>query len=115
MLATVLFSAYGGGGRMSPLTLALLQDTGWYEVNMTHAGYLEWGRGAGCGFVSDSCWAFMKANPEQPYFCNSTKTGARSAAVGAALLMGAAAAAGGAAAAGAAGAPAPWPAAAAAG
>jgi hypothetical protein len=76
MLATVLFSAYGGGGRMSPLTLALLQDTGWYDVNMTQAGYMEWGRGAGCGFVADSCWAYMKANPSQPYFCNSTKPSA---------------------------------------
>jgi hypothetical protein len=76
MLATVLFSTYGGGGRMSPLTLALLQDTGWYDVNMTQAGYMEWGRNAGCGFLKDSCWSFMKSNPEQPYFCNSTKTSA---------------------------------------
>jgi hypothetical protein len=74
MLATVLFSAYGGPGRMSPLTLALLQDTGWYEVNMSAAGYMEWGRGAGCNFVKSSCFNYMKTNPEQPYFCSNNKT-----------------------------------------
>eukprot|EP00775_Hariotina_reticulata_P002162 gene2162-2480_t len=30
---------------------------------------LDWGRGAGCSFVLDSCWGYMSSNPKQQYFC----------------------------------------------
>eukprot|EP00743_Colponemidia_sp_Colp-15_P010577 GILK01011667.1.p1 GENE.GILK01011667.1~~GILK01011667.1.p1 ORF type:complete len:706 (+),score=76.99 GILK01011667.1:163-2118(+) len=39
----------------SMLTLALFQDSGWYQVDMTKAQPLAWGYGAGCGFVENSC------------------------------------------------------------
>lgn len=33
--------------RIDPITLAALQDTGWYRVNMTRAQSLVWGDGTG--------------------------------------------------------------------
>ena len=36
---------------MSRITLALLQDTGWYEVNFDNAEQLKWGRLQGCEFA----------------------------------------------------------------
>jgi hypothetical protein len=40
-----------------------------YDVNWDAAGFLDWGFKAGCGFVLDTCEAFIKANPGQAYFC----------------------------------------------
>lgn len=60
---------------LSPLTVALLKDTGWYDVNFA-SEYIKnnpFGLGAGCEFLDeDSCIAENKV-PEkfQPYFCDS--------------------------------------------
>jgi hypothetical protein len=40
MVATNLFGAHGGPGTLSRITLALMQDSGWYEVNWGEAGEL---------------------------------------------------------------------------
>uniref|UniRef100_A0A6I8PNS1 Leishmanolysin-like peptidase n=1 Tax=Ornithorhynchus anatinus TaxID=9258 RepID=A0A6I8PNS1_ORNAN len=40
---------------MSRLTLALMEDTGWYRANYSMAQRLDWGRGQGCHFVTKSC------------------------------------------------------------
>jgi hypothetical protein len=40
---------------LSPLTLALLEDSGWYKVVFSSAGVLSFGLGAGCSFVNDDC------------------------------------------------------------
>ena len=40
---------------LSPLTLALLEDSGWYRVDFSRAGALRFGAGAGCSFVEDDC------------------------------------------------------------
>eukprot|EP00961_Rhodomonas_salina_P280885 3794502-Rhodomonas_salina.6 len=37
---------------ISAITLALLEDTGWYEVNYEAADQFKWGREQGCAFVS---------------------------------------------------------------
>ncbi|WIA18595.1 hypothetical protein OEZ85_010035 [Tetradesmus obliquus] len=55
--------------RLSAFTLAALEDTGWYVANYSSAEVLDWGRGAGCAFVLQSCWDYMAATPGQPYFC----------------------------------------------
>uniref|UniRef100_A0A8D0C7K3 Leishmanolysin-like peptidase n=1 Tax=Salvator merianae TaxID=96440 RepID=A0A8D0C7K3_SALMN len=39
----------------SRITLALMEDTGWYKANYSMAEKLEWGRGKGCDFVMKSC------------------------------------------------------------
>jgi len=40
---------------LSPLTLALLEDSGWYRANYTKAHVSPWGHGVGCDFVSSPC------------------------------------------------------------
>lgn len=40
---------------LSPLTLALFEDSGWYSANYTKAKIMPWGHGAGCDFVRQPC------------------------------------------------------------
>jgi hypothetical protein len=40
---------------LSHLTLALMEDTGWYLANYTMGGISPWGLGAGCDFVTEPC------------------------------------------------------------
>jgi len=40
---------------LSPLTLALLEDSSWYKADFSKSTISLFGRGAGCGFVEDSC------------------------------------------------------------
>jgi len=40
---------------ISPLTLSLFEDSGWYMVNYSHSFNLIWGKGRGCDFVSKIC------------------------------------------------------------
>nr|XP_033801008.1 leishmanolysin-like peptidase isoform X2 [Geotrypetes seraphini] len=39
----------------SRITLALMEDTGWYRANYSMAGKLDWGRNKGCDFAMKSC------------------------------------------------------------
>ncbi|MBN3307421.1 LMLN peptidase, partial [Amia calva] len=39
----------------SRITLAIMEDTGWYTANYSVAERLDWGRGMGCDFVMKSC------------------------------------------------------------
>uniref|UniRef100_A0A7I4YXD3 Leishmanolysin-like peptidase n=1 Tax=Haemonchus contortus TaxID=6289 RepID=A0A7I4YXD3_HAECO len=55
---------------ISRLSLALLEDSGWYKVNYDNAEDLEWGKNLGCTFATKSCLTWMKLNPSDPYpFC----------------------------------------------
>lgn len=49
----------------SRITLALMEDTGWYRANYDMAESLEWGRNAGCLFVQNSCKAWMDAKAKK--------------------------------------------------
>jgi hypothetical protein len=40
---------------LSPLTLALMEDSGWYSANYTFASVSPWGHGVGCDFVNEAC------------------------------------------------------------
>jgi hypothetical protein len=58
---------------LSPLTLALLEDSGWYRVNFKKSTVPLFGRGAGCGFVEGNCIGPPRTKlPDysQGYFCN---------------------------------------------
>ncbi|GLH03905.1 Leishmanolysin-like peptidase [Gryllus bimaculatus] len=61
----------------SRLTLALLEDTGWYRANYSLAQPLFWGKGLGCDFAMRSCKDWMEsraARGESPHpFCNKVK------------------------------------------
>ncbi|XP_075886625.1 leishmanolysin-like peptidase isoform X2 [Nelusetta ayraudi] len=43
----------------SRLTLALMEDSGWYSADYRLAERLDWGRGLGCDFVLKSCKFWM--------------------------------------------------------
>ena len=43
----------------SRITLALMEDTGWYKANYDMAESLDWGRNAGCLFAQNSCKAWI--------------------------------------------------------
>lgn len=45
----------------SRLTLALMEDSGWYVPDYSLAQGLSWGRGRGCDFATRSCKALMEA------------------------------------------------------
>ena len=60
MVATNLFAAYGKPATMSRLTLAFMEDTGWYDADWGAAGFLDWGYRAGCGFASGTCEAYVE-------------------------------------------------------
>ncbi|KAI0213154.1 Leishmanolysin-like peptidase [Lamellibrachia satsuma] len=55
MTASVAFGTYV----ISRLTLALLEDTGWYLTDGNKAGDLLWGRSLGCDFVTQSCFEWI--------------------------------------------------------
>eukprot|EP01111_Echinosteliopsis_oligospora_P002827 TRINITY_DN1442_c0_g1_i9.p1 TRINITY_DN1442_c0_g1~~TRINITY_DN1442_c0_g1_i9.p1 ORF type:complete len:311 (-),score=92.27 TRINITY_DN1442_c0_g1_i9:665-1597(-) len=52
----------------SGLTLALFQDSGWYNVNYSAADPLIWGRNLGCDFVQKSCGNWPTTNG---YHCST--------------------------------------------
>ena len=43
----------------SRITLALMEDTGWYRANYSMAQPLSWGHGFGCDFAMKSCKEWM--------------------------------------------------------
>jgi len=61
----------------SRLTLALMEDTGWYKVNYEMAEPLQWGKDLGCLFAENSCGAWIKAQKDAGKsiapFCNIIK------------------------------------------
>ncbi|KIH64412.1 Leishmanolysin [Ancylostoma duodenale] len=61
----------------SRLTLALLEDSGWYKPNYENAEELHWGRKLGCDFVRKSCGEWINNKIEKGElptpFCNEIK------------------------------------------
>lgn len=63
----------------SSLTLALLEDSGWYKANYTVSSMSPWGLGAGCDFVNEPCLVPGSSSGDAPtipdygkgFFCNS--------------------------------------------
>ncbi len=45
---------------LSPLTLALMEDSGWYQASYNLSKVSPWGHNASCAFVSDNC---LKIDP----------------------------------------------------
>jgi hypothetical protein len=66
----------------SRITMALMEDTGWYRPNYAMAEELKWGRGLGCDFYLQSCKEWMDKRAKQgksihPY-CNKESSLAKS-------------------------------------
>ena len=48
---------------MTKMSLAILEETGWYKIDYSEAYLYEWGKGRGCGFFDAKC------NTTYPEFC----------------------------------------------
>ncbi|CAL4093643.1 unnamed protein product, partial [Meganyctiphanes norvegica] len=61
----------------SRITLALMEDTGWYRANYHMAQPLKWGRHLGCTFAMKSCKQYMEDQMRRGRsihpFCNKVK------------------------------------------
>lgn len=61
----------------SRITLALMEDTGWYKANYSLAQPLEWGKNLGCDFAMRSCkdWMDLKRSRGESIhpFCDKVK------------------------------------------
>lgn len=57
-------------GVISEFTLAVLEGTGWYQVNYNMSEPFSWGKGKGCSFVNCSCVKENSAVPRFPEFCS---------------------------------------------
>ena len=63
---------------LSSLTLALMEDSGWYKANYTMSRMSPWGLGVGCDFVNSPCLTQGTTGTEVPdygrgFFCNSSQ------------------------------------------
>ena len=57
------------GSALSTLTLAALQDTGFYIANYAAAEPFRYGKNAGCAFLQKSCWEWHTDPAASPYSC----------------------------------------------
>ena len=61
---------------LSPLTLALLEDSSWYKADFSKATSSSFGHGAGCGFVEGKCLVEGEVPTySKGFFCNSESEG----------------------------------------
>lgn len=59
---------------MSDFTLALLESTGWYDVNYTYTEPSVWGKNAGCSFLNiDNC-NFPEFCKDSSFHCDWDRT-----------------------------------------
>jgi hypothetical protein len=58
----------------SDLTLALFQDSGWYQVDFTYAMPIVWGKNAGCDWFSKKCISSSYTAEWPDYFCTDFAT-----------------------------------------
>ncbi|VDP70289.1 unnamed protein product [Echinostoma caproni] len=60
----LMTATYTNSYRVSPITLAMMEDTGlvtvcWYLANYSMSHDFSWGRGRGCAFATASCLEYM--------------------------------------------------------
>jgi len=56
--------------RVSEFTLALLEGTGWYQVNYNNSEPLQWGQSGGCSFLDGACMNDKTFEPNFNEFCS---------------------------------------------
>ncbi|XP_046976054.1 leishmanolysin-like peptidase isoform X2 [Vanessa cardui] len=59
----------------SRVTFAMMEDTGWYRADYSHAAPLDWGKGLGCNFAMTSCkqWLNAQRRKNPAPFCERVK------------------------------------------
>ena len=68
----LMASTSGSYSVWSALTLAVLEDSGWYRANYSVAQPLFWGRNQGCAFATEKC---ISSGVPKAGFCTSTSNG----------------------------------------
>ncbi|KAA0198737.1 Leishmanolysin peptidase [Fasciolopsis buskii] len=63
----LMTATYTNSYRVSPITLAMMEDTGWYLANYSMSHDFSWGRGRGCAFVTASCLEYMLEQKKRLY------------------------------------------------
>lgn len=75
-VANELMADTTNGVQYSALTLAALQDLGYYDVDLSLAAPLQWGGEAGCTFLDIKC--LVDSNTEWPqWFCSQNENALR--------------------------------------
>ena len=62
-------SALGGGDQITPITLAYLEDSGWYKVDYKEADVWTYGYRSGCGFILQDCEGHEKDKGNNYFSC----------------------------------------------
>jgi hypothetical protein len=71
-----LSSGYSGTPQlMTRLTMALLEDSGWYSPRWHNAAVLSIADSAGCGFVTQTQAQFSAARPSSYLYCSTNGAG----------------------------------------
>lgn len=74
MYSELMTSQVSNFPRLSNMTMALLEDTGWYKPDYGRVGPFRFGRGSGCEFITDKC--VQGGNTNFPgTFCTDTDVG----------------------------------------
>eukprot|EP01126_Amoeba_proteus_P042344 TRINITY_DN4597_c0_g5_i1.p1 TRINITY_DN4597_c0_g5~~TRINITY_DN4597_c0_g5_i1.p1 ORF type:complete len:341 (-),score=65.33 TRINITY_DN4597_c0_g5_i1:86-1108(-) len=69
---SVMSGSQVDGARLHPVTLGILEDSGWYQTDYSMAGPNYWGNGEGCSFALQKCLLGSKYRPTTnftKYFC----------------------------------------------
>jgi hypothetical protein len=82
-----LSSSYSGTPQlMTRLTMALLEDSGWYSPRWHNAAVLTLSNGAGCGWFSQTQAQYTASNPSTGLYCTPVNSGGARGACGAAAM-----------------------------
>lgn len=65
----IMCGKQSGRAPLTNLTLGLLDDSGWYQIDYTKSGFLQYGHNAGCMFPGLSCLGLTAAFPR--YHCTA--------------------------------------------
>ena len=69
------FAPHGHGlAIFSRISLAIMEDMGFYGVNWDRAGALEWGAAAGCTFADSTCDEYSASEADQNHFFGASTT-----------------------------------------
>ena len=58
---------------MSPFTMALMEDSGWYQIDFTFSQHFTWGADAGCAFINGDCVERVTATSNfEQFWCSGS-------------------------------------------
>lgn len=74
MMGSTNYYNPSNGPALSIMTLAALQDSGWYQVDFTKSEKLDYGYLAGCSILQDRCenWTYDTGIHTSGYFCSES-------------------------------------------